>query len=144
LFKDITPNARYTAINLGIGGVLEPLQAGPILIEDNGFIGARFEIVEEKSLVSMCMFIGQSTKLYNCETGEVIYGRVPAGSVVVSGNLPSADGKCRLYCAVIVNAWIPGPGRRPHRRTAPRRLIGPPASEGGLGPSDPPGSSAGC
>ena len=102
LFKDITPDARHTAINLDIGGVLKPLQANPTIIEDYCFIGARSEIVEENSLVSMRMFIGQRTKIYNRETGEVIYGRVPAGSVVVSGNLPSTDGKYSLYCAVIV------------------------------------------
>ena len=92
---------------VGIGGVLEPLQANPTIIEDNCFIGARSEIVEgviveENSVVSMGVFIGQSTKIFNRETGEVLYGRVPAGSVVVSGNLPSADGKYSLYCAVIV------------------------------------------
>jgi carbonic anhydrase/acetyltransferase-like protein (isoleucine patch superfamily) len=102
LFKDITPDACHTAINLDIGGVLKPLQANPTIIEDYCFIGARSEIVEENSLVSMRMFIGQRTKIYNRETGEVIYGRVPAGSVVVSGNLPSTDGKYSLYCAVIV------------------------------------------
>jgi hypothetical protein len=102
LFKDITPDARHTAINLDIGGVLKPLQANPTIIEDYCFIGARSEIVEENSLVPMRMFIGQRTKIYNRETGEVIYGRVPAGSVVVSGNLPSTDGKYSLYCAVIV------------------------------------------
>ena len=92
---------------VGIGGVLEPLQANPTIIEDNCFVGARSEvvegvIVEENSVISMGVFIGQSTKIFNRETGEVIYGRVPAGSVVVSGNLPSADGKYSLYCAVIV------------------------------------------
>jgi 2,3,4,5-tetrahydropyridine-2-carboxylate N-succinyltransferase len=92
---------------VGIGGVLEPLQANPTIIEDNCFIGARSEIVEgviveENSVVSMGVFIGQSTKIYNRETGEVLYGRVPAGSVVVSGNLPAANGKYSLYCAVIV------------------------------------------
>lgn len=102
LFKGITPDARHTAINLDIGGVLKPLQANPTIIEDYCFIGARSEIVEENSLVSMRMFIGQRTKIYNRETGEVIYGWVPAGSVVVSGNLPSTDGKYSLYCAVIV------------------------------------------
>jgi 2,3,4,5-tetrahydropyridine-2-carboxylate N-succinyltransferase len=91
----------------GIGGVLEPLQAGPVIIEDNCFIGARSEvvegvIVEENSVISMGVYIGQSTKIYDRTTGEVIYGRVPAGSVVVSGNLPSSDGKYSLYCAVIV------------------------------------------
>ena len=92
---------------VGIGGVLEPMQAGPTIIEDNCFIGARSEvvegvIVEENSVISMGVYIGQSTKIYDRATGEVHYGRVPAGSVVVSGNLPSADGKYSLYCAVIV------------------------------------------
>ncbi|NLS43179.1 2,3,4,5-tetrahydropyridine-2,6-dicarboxylate N-succinyltransferase [BEV proteobacterium] len=92
---------------VGIGGVLEPLQANPTIIEDNCFIGARSEvvegvIVEEGSVISMGVFIGQSTKIYDRETGEVHYGRVPAGSVVVSGNLPSKDGIYSLYCAVIV------------------------------------------
>ena len=92
---------------VGIGGVLEPLQANPTIIEDNCFIGARSEvvegvIVEENSVISMGVFIGQSTKIYDRATGEIIYGRVPAGSVVVSGNLPSSDGKYSLYCAVIV------------------------------------------
>ena len=92
---------------VGIGGVLEPLQASPTIIEDNCFIGARSEvvegvIVEEGSVVSMGVYIGQSTRIYDRENDEIIYGRVPAGSVVVSGNLPSADGKYSLYCAVIV------------------------------------------
>ena len=92
---------------VGLGGVLEPLQANPTIIEDNCFIGARSEIVEgviveENSVISMGVYIGQSTKIYDRATGEVMYGRVPAGSVVVSGNLPSADGKYSLYCAVIV------------------------------------------
>jgi 2,3,4,5-tetrahydropyridine-2-carboxylate N-succinyltransferase len=92
---------------VGIGGVLEPMQAGPTIIEDNCFIGARSEIVEgviieENSVISMGVYIGQSTKIYDRATGEVHYGRVPAGSVVVAGNLPSADGKYSLYCAVIV------------------------------------------
>jgi len=92
---------------VGIGGVLEPLQANPTIIEDNCFIGARSEvvegvIVEENSVLSMGVYIGQSTKIYDRATGEVHYGRVPAGSVVVSGSLPSADGKYSLYCAVIV------------------------------------------
>ena len=92
---------------VGIGGVLEPMQANPTIIEDNCFIGARSEIVEgviveENSVISMGVYIGQSTKIYNRETGEVTYGRVPAGSVVVSGSLPSEDGKYSLYCAVIV------------------------------------------
>jgi 2,3,4,5-tetrahydropyridine-2-carboxylate N-succinyltransferase len=92
---------------VGIGGVLEPLQANPTIIEDNCFIGARSEvvegvIVEENSVISMGVFIGQSTKIFNRETGEISYGRVPSGSVVVSGSLPSSDGSCQLYCAVIV------------------------------------------
>ncbi len=92
---------------VGIGGVLEPLQAGPTIIEDNCFIGARSEIVEgvvveEGSVISMGVYIGQSTKIYNRMTGEIIYGRVPAGSVVVSGNLPAKDGSHSLYCAVII------------------------------------------
>ena len=92
---------------VGIGGVLEPMQANPTIIEDNCFIGARSEvvegvIVEENSVLSMGVYIGQSTKIYDRATGTVTYGRVPAGSVVVSGNLPSADGKYSLYCAVIV------------------------------------------
>lgn len=92
---------------VGIGGVLEPMQANPTIIEDNCFIGARSEIVEgviveENSVISMGVYIGQSTKIYNRETGEISYGRVPSGSVVVSGSLPSADGKYSLYCAVIV------------------------------------------
>src|SRR5215471_16099131 len=92
---------------VGLGGVLEPVQANPTIIEDNCFIGARSEIVEgviveENSVISMGVFIAQSTKIYDRATGEISYGRVPAGSVVVSGNLPSADGKYSLYCAVIV------------------------------------------
>jgi 2,3,4,5-tetrahydropyridine-2-carboxylate N-succinyltransferase len=92
---------------VGIGGVLEPLQANPTIIEDNCFIGARSEIVEgvvveEGAVISMGVFIGQSTKIYDRASGEVIYGRVPAGSVVVPGSLPAGDGKCQLYCAVIV------------------------------------------
>ena len=92
---------------VGIGGVLEPMQAGPTIIEDNCFIGARSEvvegvIVEENAVISMGVYIGQSTKIYDRATGTVSYGRIPAGSVVVSGNLPSADGKYSLYCAVIV------------------------------------------
>jgi len=91
----------------GIGGVLEPLQASPTIIEDDCFIGARAEVVEgvvvEKgSVIGMGVFLGQSTRIYNRMTGEISYGRVPAGSVVVSGSLPSADGKYSLYCAVIV------------------------------------------
>jgi 2,3,4,5-tetrahydropyridine-2-carboxylate N-succinyltransferase len=92
---------------VGIGGVLEPLQANPTIIEDNCFIGARSEIVEgviveENSVISMGVYIGQSTKIYDRASGKVSYGRVPTGSVVVSGNLPSADGSHSLYCAVIV------------------------------------------
>ena len=92
---------------VGIGGVLEPLQANPTIIEDNCFIGARSEvvegvIVERDSVLSMGVFLGQSTKIYNRLTGEITYGRIPAGSVVVPGNLPSSDGSYSLYCAVIV------------------------------------------
>ncbi len=92
---------------VGIGGVLEPVQANPTIIEDNCFIGARSEvvegvIVEENSVLSMGVFIGMSTKIFDRESGQVQYGRVPAGSVVVPGTLPSADGKYGLYCAVIV------------------------------------------
>jgi 2,3,4,5-tetrahydropyridine-2-carboxylate N-succinyltransferase len=92
---------------VGIGGVLEPLQANPTIIGDNCFVGARSEIVEgvileDDCVISMGVFIGQSTRIYNRDTGEISYGRVPAGSVVVSGSLPSADGKYSLYCAVIV------------------------------------------
>jgi len=92
---------------VGIGGVLEPVQAGPTIIEDDCFIGARSEIVEgviveRGSVISMGVYIGQSTRIYNRETQEITYGRIPAGSVVVSGNLPSADGKYSLYCAIIV------------------------------------------
>ncbi len=91
----------------GIGGVLEPLQASPTIIEDDCFIGARSEVVEgvvveRGSVIGMGVFIGQSTRIYNRMTGEISYGRVPAGSVVVSGQLPSADGKYSLYAAVIV------------------------------------------
>ena len=92
---------------VGIGGVLEPVQANPTIIEDNCFIGARSEVVEgvivgEGAVISMGVYLGQSTKIYNRETGQVSYGKIPAGSVVVSGNLPSSDGKYSLYCAVIV------------------------------------------
>lgn len=92
---------------VGIGGVLEPLQANPTIIEDNCFIGARSEIVEgvivgEGSVISMGVYIGKSTRIYDRETGEVFYGKVPPGSVVVSGTLPSADGKYGLYAAIIV------------------------------------------
>jgi 2,3,4,5-tetrahydropyridine-2-carboxylate N-succinyltransferase len=87
--------------------VLEPVQAGPTIIEDDCFIGARSEvvegvIVEKGSVISMGVYLGQSTRIYDRETGEITYGRIPAGSVVVSGNLPSADGSYSLYCAVIV------------------------------------------
>ena len=92
---------------VGIGGVLEPLQANPTIIEDNCFIGARSEVVEgvivgEGSVLGMGVYIGQSTKIFNRATGEVSYGRIPPGSVVVSGGLPSPDGRYSLYCAVIV------------------------------------------
>ncbi|MEM8814820.1 MAG: 2,3,4,5-tetrahydropyridine-2,6-dicarboxylate N-succinyltransferase [Pseudomonadota bacterium] len=92
---------------VGIGGVLEPLQAGPTIIEDDCFIGARSEVVEgvvveQGSVISMGVYLGQSTRIYDRESGEVSYGRIPAGSVVVSGNLPSKDGLYSLYCAVIV------------------------------------------
>lgn len=92
---------------VGIGGVLEPLQANPTIIEDNCFIGARSEIVEgviveENSVISMGVFIGVSTRIYHRAKDEILYGRVPAGSVVVPGSLPSADGKYGLYAAVIV------------------------------------------
>src|SRR5205085_6061892 len=92
---------------VGIGGVLEPLQANPTIIEDGCFVGARSEvvegvIVEAGSVIGMGVFLGQSTRIYDRATGEITYGRVPAGSVVVAGSLPSADGKYNLYCAVIV------------------------------------------
>ena len=92
---------------VGIGGVLEPIQAGPTIIGDNCFIGARSEVVEgvvveDNAVISMGVYIGQSTKIYDRETGEVTYGRIPKGSVVVSGNLPSKDDSYSLYCAVIV------------------------------------------
>jgi len=92
---------------VGIGGVLEPIQAGPVIIEDNCFIGARSEVVEgvvieENAVLSMGVYIGQSTKIYDRETGEIHYGRVPAGSVVVPGSLPSTCGKYSLYAAIIV------------------------------------------
>lgn len=92
---------------VGIGGVLEPLQASPTIIEDGCFIGARSEVVEgvvvgAGAVLSMGVYIGQSTKIYDRETGEISYGKVPPGSVVVSGSLPSADGSHSLYCAVIV------------------------------------------
>lgn len=92
---------------VGIGGVLEPLQANPTIIEDNCFIGARSEVVEgvvveANSVLSMGVFIGQSTKIFDRTTGEILYGRVPSGSVVVPGTLPSSDGRCALYAAIIV------------------------------------------
>jgi 2,3,4,5-tetrahydropyridine-2-carboxylate N-succinyltransferase len=92
---------------VGIGGVLEPLQASPTIIEDNCFIGARSEVVEgvivrKNSVISMGVFIGKSTKIYDREADTISYGEVPEGSVVVSGSLPSKDGACNLYCAVIV------------------------------------------
>jgi len=92
---------------VGIGGVLEPLQANPTIVEDNCFIGARSEIVEgviveENAVISMGVFIGASTKIYDRASGQILYGRVPSGAVVVPGTLPSADGKYGLYCAVIV------------------------------------------
>jgi len=92
---------------VGIGGVLEPLQANPTIIEDNCFIGARSEvvegvIVEENSVISMGVYLGQSTPIYDRELDTVSYGRIPAGSVVISGSLPKADGKYSLYAAIIV------------------------------------------
>ncbi|MBP8778809.1 MAG: 2,3,4,5-tetrahydropyridine-2,6-dicarboxylate N-succinyltransferase, partial [Alicycliphilus sp.] len=92
---------------VGLGGVLEPLQAGPTIIEDNCFIGARSEIVEgviveENSVISMGVYIGKSTPIYDRATGETTYGRVPAGSVVVSGNLPKDGGRYSMYAAIIV------------------------------------------
>jgi 2,3,4,5-tetrahydropyridine-2-carboxylate N-succinyltransferase len=92
---------------VGIGGVLEPLQANPTIVEDNCFVGARSEIVEgviveENAVISMGVFIGASTRILDRASGKILYGRVPAGSVVVPGTLPSADGKYSLYCAVIV------------------------------------------
>lgn len=92
---------------VGIGGVLEPLQANPVIIEDNCFIGARSEIVEgviieENAVISMGVYIGQSTRIYDRQTGEILMGRVPAGAVVVPGSLPSADNKYSLYAAIIV------------------------------------------
>jgi 2,3,4,5-tetrahydropyridine-2-carboxylate N-succinyltransferase len=87
--------------------VLEPLQAGPTIIEDDCFVGARSEVVEgvvveRGSVIGMGVFLGQSTRIYNRATREVSYGRVPAGSVVVAGSLPAADGSHSLYCVVIV------------------------------------------
>jgi 2,3,4,5-tetrahydropyridine-2,6-dicarboxylate N-succinyltransferase len=100
-------NNVHLSGGVGLGGVLEPLQANPTIIEDNCFIGARSEvvegvIVEENSVISMGVYIGQSTPIYDREADTVSYGRVPAGSVVVSGNLPKAGGKYSMYCAVIV------------------------------------------
>lgn len=100
-------NQVHISGGVGIGGVLEPLQANPTIIEDNCFIGARSEIVEgviieKHSVISMGVYIGQSTKIYHRETQKILYGRVPAGSVVVPGSLPSKTGDCHLYCAVIV------------------------------------------
>ena len=100
-------NNVHLSGGVGLGGVLEPLQANPTIIEDNCFIGARSEIVEgviveENSVISMGVYIGQSTPIYDRELDTVSYGRIPAGSVVVSGNLPKAGGKYSLYCAVIV------------------------------------------
>ena len=97
--------------------MLEPLQANPTIIEDNCFIGARSEVVEgvivENSVLGMGVFIGQSTKIYNRATDSVSYGRVPAGSVVVAGSLPSGEGRCNLYCAVIVKEVDARPAPRP-------------------------------
>ena len=100
-------NNVHLSGGVGLGGVLEPLQANPTIIEDNCFIGARSEIVEgviveENSVISMGVYIGQSTPIYDREQDTVTYGRIPAGSVVVSGNLPKAGGKYSLYCAIIV------------------------------------------
>lgn len=100
-------NNVHLSGGVGLGGVLEPLQANPTIIEDNCFIGARSEIVEgviveENSVISMGVYIGQSTPIYDRELDTVSYGRIPSGSVVVSGNLPKAGGKYSLYCAVIV------------------------------------------
>ncbi len=100
-------NNVHLSGGVGLGGVLEPLQANPTIIEDNCFIGARSEvvegvIVEENSVISMGVFIGQSTPIYDREADTVTYGRIPAGSVVVAGNLPKAGGKYSMYCAVIV------------------------------------------
>ena len=100
-------NNVHLSGGVGIGGVLEPVQAGPTIIEDDCFVGARSEIVEgvvveRGSVISMGVYIGQSTRIYDRDSGEISYGRVPAGSVVVSGSLPSRDGSYSLYCAVIV------------------------------------------
>ncbi len=112
---------------VGIGGVLEPLQANPTIIEDNCFIGARSEvvegvIVEENSVLGMGVFLGQSTKIYNRMTDEVSYGRIPSGSVVVAGSLPSGEGKCHLYCAVIVKRVDAGTRVQDQHQRAAARL----------------------
>ena len=112
---------------VGIGGVLEPLQATPTIIEDDCFIGARSEVVEgvvveRGSVIAMGVFLGQSTRIYDRATGEVTYGRVPAGSVVVPGNLPSADGRYSLYCAVIVKRV----DARTRAKTSLNELLRPP------------------
>jgi len=101
-------NNVHLSGGVGIGGVLEPLQANPTIIEDDCFIGARSEIVEgviveQGAVISMGVYIGQSTRIFDRESGEIYYGRVPANSVVVPGSLPSNDGRYSLYCAVIVN-----------------------------------------
>lgn len=99
-------NRVHLSGGVGIGGVLEPLQANPTIIEDDCFIGARSEvvegvIVERGAVLSMGVYIGQSTKIYDRETGKISYGRIPQNSVVVPGSLPSSDGKCQQYCVVI-------------------------------------------
>jgi 2,3,4,5-tetrahydropyridine-2-carboxylate N-succinyltransferase len=109
---------------VGIGGVLEPLQANPTIVEDNCFIGARSEIVEgviveENAVISMGVFIGASTRILDRASGQILYGRVPAGSVVVPGTLPSADGKYGLYCAVIVKQV----DARTHAKTSINELL---------------------
>ncbi|MDA0706936.1 MAG: 2,3,4,5-tetrahydropyridine-2,6-dicarboxylate N-succinyltransferase [Proteobacteria bacterium] len=109
---------------VGIGGVLEPVQAAPTIIEDSCFIGARSEIVEgviveQGSVISMGVYIGQSTRIYDRESGTISYGRVPAGSVVVSGSLPSKDGKYSLYCAVIVKRV----DEKTRAKTSPNELL---------------------
>ncbi len=108
----------------GIGGVLEPLQAGPTIIEDDCFIGARSEVVEgvvveRGSVIGMGVFIGQSTRIYNRMTGEILQGRVPAGSVVVSGSLPAADGSHSLYAAIIVKQV----DAKTRAKTSPNELL---------------------
>ncbi len=112
---------------VGIGGVLEPLQATPTIIEDDCFIGARSEvvegvIVERGSVIAMGVFLGQSTRIYDRASGEITYGRVPAGSVVVPGNLPSDDGRYSLYCAVIVKRV----DARTRAKTSLNELLRPP------------------